>query len=108
MKKRLKRKLHKMYISEIVCDISQNNIWRKKLFESESGTKFFISQENLNDITKYIRSYILRYNLKYYVWKVEGEVNDWDFYYEGGILFKFQSVEFEDIYDYSFNNTSVI
>ncbi len=108
MKKRLEKKLHKKYLSDIVCDISQSSVWRKRLFESLYDTKYLISIENSAELPQYIKTPILKYNLRYFVSKIEGIVDDWDFYYDGGVLFRFEAVKYGSIHGYSFNNTEVI
>lgn len=59
MKKRIKRKLHKRYLEDIVIEISQSSLWRKRLFETGYEIKVPISIENVNDLPKYI-SFIFR------------------------------------------------
>ena len=108
MKKRLKKKLHKKFLSDIVCDISQSSLWRARLFQSPYNIRFLICIENLKELSVYIRNPILKYNLRYYVSKIEGTVDEWDFYYDSGELFKFEAVKYGSVYGYSFNNTEVI
>jgi hypothetical protein len=46
--------------------------------------------------------------LRYFVSKIEGIVDDWDFYYDGGVLYRFEAVKYGSIHGYSFNTTEVI
>lgn len=107
MNKRIKRKLHKKYIIDIAYYISLSPLWRKRLFDSKYGEKFTISYQNLYELPQYVKKTIARYKLNYFVYKTE-EILDEDFYYEGGVFFKFESVKFKGITNYSFNNTEVI
>ena len=107
MNKRSTKKVHKRYLNDICYDISLSSFWRKRLFDSKDKEKFLIDIHNLNELPKYVKGPVARYRLRYYVYKTD-EVLDKDFYYEGGVFFKFEAVEFNKISNYSFNNLGVI
>jgi hypothetical protein len=105
--KRLIKKVHKKYLNDICYDISLSSFWRKKLFDGKDKEKFLIDLHIINELPKYIKTPVLRYRLRYYVYKTD-EILDMDFYYEGGVFFKFEAVGFNKISNYSFNNLGVI
>lgn len=112
MRKRLKKKIHKLNLSEICCWISQENEWREKLFKSEFNTKFIIDR-NQKPIHNYVKKHIYKYNLRYYVSLVSGyDVSDdiiysffdnYDKENRESIFFKFEPVEFPEYFVYSLN-----
>lgn len=107
MNKRLRKKLHKKYLEDVVCEISLSSFWRKKLFEESADVKILISPKNLNELPEYIKYQIGRFKLQYFFYKTD-EILDKDVYYDGGVFFKFEAVKFQSIWNYSFNNIGVI
>lgn len=107
MNKRIRRKVHKKCMFDVIYDISISHLWRKKLFESKEGEKFQV--DRLSSFPepglKRLHRILCRYNLKYYVSKVpDQEGPKWDWTEKGFVYFKFQSVEFPEIFDFSSNN----
>ena len=110
MNKRIRRKVHKRCLCEVVYGISVTSEWRKRLFESTNGTKFKIDRQSIikAKVPKALQYVVCRYGLRFYVSAiVEEEIPGWEGY-PGCIMFKFAVVEFPDIYDYSANNPEVI
>lgn len=77
MKKRLKSKLHKKYISEVVYDVSTSSYWRKRIFETNASHQ--INKMEVTDISDDFIRVINRYDLQYRVFKVLfSEAIGWD------------------------------
>lgn len=108
MNKRISKKLHKKYLNDdVVLEISTSSLWRQRLFDSNYGEKFIISSKNLKEVPKWIIQPVVKYKLKYQVYKTDEMLNE-EIYYEGGVFFKFEPVKFKRFSDFSFNNTGVI
>lgn len=112
MDKRIRRKVHSRYLPDAVCDISQASIWRKKLFDSEYGTRFLIDcNSTIHQNLDYLRKFLCRYKLRYFVSKVlYSETTGWEDYegLEDDVMFKFEVVEFPEIFAFSANNSKSI
>jgi len=100
MKKISKRKYYKKHTCDIAFDISQSNYWRQQLYESDYNHKFLINRDSKMHISKYLHKILIGHNLNFYISKVLERLEHFD---EGCIIFKFESVEFPDIKEYSGN-----
>lgn len=105
--KRLTKKVHKKYLNDICYDISLSSFWRKRLFNSKDKEKFLIDLRNINEIPKCVKSPVLRYKLRYFVYKTD-EILDKNLYFEGGVFFKYEAVGLKKVCTYSFNTLGVI
>ncbi len=106
MNKRIRRRVHTRYLNDVIYAISIASPWRKKLFEAEYGIKFEINRNTTTkeEVHEYFYRLLCRYSLKYCVSKVQlEEVSGWEGY-DGCEIFKFESVEFPEIFDFSANN----
>lgn len=101
MRKRLKKKLHKKYLYDLIYELSNSDIWRKKVNQTSHGDRILINKDNHKNIPGYLRRKIVNHNLSYNVYKVEKS--------REYIAFRFESTKFSDqVYDYSFNNPSKV
>lgn len=87
-----------------MLEISQSSLWRKKLFESQNDKKFEISSKKSNELPEYIKNIFKKYNLRYYVSKIESSPEN---FATDLIIFKFESCRFSSIVGYSGNNQNV-
>jgi hypothetical protein len=92
MKKRIRKKLHKRYIHDVVYEVSVSDVWRERLFKTKYG---WVGRETADQLPPYLARVIHQYNLKYKV-LVEQEEEVW--------LFVFQSAEFNDVHEVSWNS----
>ncbi|SET40463.1 hypothetical protein [Paenibacillus sp. NFR01] len=107
MKKRVRKKLHKKYLVDIVYEMSISSSLRKKLFNGSN--KLTVDSNNLHDVLSYIKQRIKRYDLRYYVSVVpHSETVGWEDWGDDQVYFKFESVEFPYINLFSANNPNVI
>ena len=109
MNKRIRKKVHKRHLVDVVYGISISPAWRKKLFEADYGNEFLIAchTTSRNEIPEYLRKQLCRYKLRYRVSKVSIENASGREDYEIYTIFKFEADEFSDIYDFSANNPKV-
>ncbi|OPH61824.1 hypothetical protein BC351_00870 [Paenibacillus ferrarius] len=106
MKKRIRKKFHKIYLGDIVYEISVSSLCRKELFE---GNKLTVSPNNLYDLSNYIKLRTKRYGLRYHVSIVRhSETVGWEDWGDDQVYFKFESAEFPYIKSFSANNPKVI
>ncbi len=108
MKKRLNKKMHKIWLEWGVIDASQDSYWRKKLFESDEYESFPIDKDHLEGILPEVAKAIKKYNLQYLAAKVPAcETEPW--LSEGGlIIFKFWAKHYPSVKMFSGNNPDVI
>lgn len=102
MKQRLKKKLHKKYLADLILDVSLSSFWRKRLFEAAYGEKFFISSVTVEGISLEFQKIVHRYRLSYKVFALKDEAED------GYVIFKFEATKFPKINGWSTNNITVI
>ena len=107
MKKRLRKKIHRNYLDEVV-ELSQLSFWRKLLFEAEFGEKFAIDSKTMEGIPEELQKLLRRYQLSYYISKVPHEqATEWrgwkDF-----VLFKVEASEFPSVCSVCANNPEII
>lgn len=101
MNRRIKRKIYKRDMCIVVYGISIDGFWRKRLFSSENDCNHLLNKSTAN-LPDEVKNIIVKYNLKINVCKSKNTPD------ESGVIFKFTSVEFDDIISYSENNPEVI
>lgn len=94
MNKRIRKKLYKKYLDDVRYEISVSDEWRKLLFDNDFNLKLLIDRNTTKNVV-YLFKILNKYDLKYYVSKLE--FNDKE------VVFKFESVEFNNIYNSSYN-----
>jgi hypothetical protein len=92
MTKRLRKKLHKVYINDVVFEVSTSDYWRDRLPKTKYG---FIDYNNIKDISSCLAKKIKRYKLKYEI-NVKYEDPFW--------VFTFRAIEFKDVWEESYNS----
>ena len=97
-----RRQLYKDSIVDIALDISQSDSWRNLLFSSNYGEKFLINSNSEFYFSNSTKPLVVKHNLQFYVSKVlkcpvKYMMED------GYTIFKFQSLEFPEVVQYSGN-----
>jgi len=100
--KKCRRKLYASSIHEIALDISQSDYWRKQLFSSNYGETFLIDSDSEFYFPNSTKPLVVESNLQFYVSKVK-ECPVQYMMDDGFVIFKFQSIEFPEIVQYSGN-----
>jgi hypothetical protein len=109
MKKRLRKKLHKIHLIDVVYNVSVSPIWREKLFKSVLYKKYIIDKKRNEGTSNRLKKILVNANLRYYVSIIpHEEAYGWHDWKSSHIYFKFESVEFPNIKDFSANNPEVI
>jgi len=99
-----RRQLYRKSIVDVALEISQSDYWRQLLFSNWYNKKFMFSSETEYEIPDYLKtiSIIFEHDLQFYVSKVS-ECHVRYLKEDGYVIFKFQSVEFPEIVQYSGN-----
>ena len=107
-KRRIDKKLHKIWLDLEVIDLSQKSYWRERLFNSNKNQHFDINENNFEEASKILKEAIMKYKLKFKVCRVhESEADHW--LSEGGnIVFKFWATNYPSLKAYTGNNPKVI
>lgn len=107
MRGRIRKKLHKRYLIDVVSDISQSPWWRQRLFAAEVGQQLAIANPTNEEIPAFLQKILRRYRLSYQVAKVpHSQTKGW-FGYEDCVMFRFEATEFPTVHDFSANNPKV-
>lgn len=93
-------KSHEKYLEEVVRKISQDSVWREKLFAGKYNERFLLSFKQLEEVPCELWTDFTRYGLEFLVSKVDSCPKEFE---EGGIIFKFEAKEFSQLVSYSSN-----
>ena len=104
LNKRISKKMHKRFLTDVAYGISLSSDWRRKLFSLPVGRELLINR-NCADLPPYVEPYFRKYNLMYTVCVDEKCP---EFFGEGLVIFKFAPKQFKDVCFYSGNNPQVI
>lgn len=106
--RRLRKKLHKHWLSAGVVDATQHTYWRDLLYKSDYYDSIPINKEHMQGLSKCVCLAIEKYNLQYLTAKIRpDEAESW--LSDGGlVIFKFWAQEFPSVNIFSGNNPHVI
>ena len=90
------------YIFSVALDISQSDYWRQLLFSNDYRVKFLINSSSEFYFPNSTVLLIAKHNLQFYVSKVRKCPIRY-MMEDGYVIFKFQSVEFPEVVQYSGN-----
>ncbi|HWR43715.1 hypothetical protein [Sporomusa sp.] len=91
MKFAIAEKLHEKYLEEVVTAISQDGLWRKKLFEGHYDERFLITFKELEELPCQLWTTFCQYGLEFFVSKIYSCPEGLD---EGLIIFEFKAKGF--------------
>ena len=94
MKFALAEKLHEKYLDDVVTEICQDSLWRKKLFEGQYNEQFLITFKELEELPCHLWSTFCEYGLEFFVSKIYSCPEGFD---EGIILFEFKAKDFSHL-----------
>ena len=94
MKFAIAEKLHEKYLEDVVTGISQDNLWRKKLFEGQFNEQFLITFKELEELPCHLWSPFSQYGLEFFVAKIYSCSEGTD---EGCVLFEFTAKGFSHL-----------
>lgn len=103
MNKRIRKKVHKEYILEVVCDGSSSSVLREMVRDTEPYKKIRLNLFDAKIFTPFVTVPAGRYKLKYNVHRTEGtEENPLE------CLLVFEAVDFPDIKSASYNDLNYL
>jgi len=109
MKKRIRKKLHKNHLIDVVYSVSVSPIWREQLFKSVQYKKYIIDKKHYEGVTNQLKKIIFKRSLRYFVSIIpQHEAYGWEDWDSTQIYLKFESIEFPNLVDFSANNPEVI
>jgi len=100
--RKCRRQLYKKSIVDIALDISQSDFWRKLLSSSGYDKKFLINSNSEFYFPNSTKALVIKHNLQFYVSKVKKCPIRY-MMKDGFVIFKFQSLEFPEVVQYSGN-----
>lgn len=101
MKFALADKFHEKYLEDVVIEVSQDSLWRKRLFEGQYNERFLITFRELEELPCSLWTIFSQYGLEFFVSKVNSCPEEFD---EEPVIFKFEAKGFSHIVRYSGNN----
>jgi len=90
--------VHKKYIDDVVSEISQDELWRERLFAAAYQEQFLITYKELEQLPCRLWEDFSKYGLEFLVSKVE---NCSEGLNKGSIILKFEAKEFAHLIKYS-------
>ena len=93
-------KFHEKYLEDVMKEISQDDLWRQRLFEGKYNEEFLLTYKKLEELPCNLWANFSKYGLEFSVSKVDSCPEKVS---EGLIMFKFQAMQFKHIVSYSSN-----
>lgn len=103
MNNRIKKKVHKKYIQEVVCDGSTSSVLREMVRDTEPYQRIQLNLYDKKIFTPFVYMPAGRYNLKYTVYRTEGDREN-----PLECLMVFEATEFPDIKSSSYNDLNYL
>ena len=94
MKFAIAEKLHEKYLEDVVTEISQNSLWRKKLLTGQFNDQFLITYKELEELPCHLWSPFSQYGLEFFVAKIYSCPERAD---GGGVLLEFKAKGFPHV-----------
>jgi len=101
MKFAIAEKLCEKYLEDVVREVIEDNLWRKKLVEGQYDERFLITFKDLEELPCRLWAVFSQYGLEFFVSKVHSCPDESG---EGVIIFKFEAKEFPQVVRYSIIN----
>lgn len=105
---RLLKKIHKRWLESDIVDLSQDQHWRKRLFDSPPGQVFAISIDDTLGLRGDAVAAVCRYKLRFSLQRVELSQADAWLSEGGSVVFKFWASNYPSVRIYSGNNPLVV
>lgn len=99
MKFAIAEKLHEKYLETVMLTVSQDSLWKKKLFEEEYNEQFLITFKDLEELPYSLWSNFSQYGLEFFVSKVSSDSCPEEIS-PGTIIFRFEAKGFPHLVRY--------
>jgi len=97
MKFAIAEKIHEKYIDDVVIEVSQDSLWRKRIFEGQYNDRFLITYKELEELPCGLWTSFSKYGLEFFVSKIHSSPEEFD---EEVIFLKFEAKGFSDLVRY--------
>lgn len=104
MKFALADKYHEKYLGEVVKEVSQDSMWRKRLLEGRYNEQFLLTCKELEALPLHLWTIFSQYGLEFFVSKVHTRPEEFD---DRLVIFKFQAKEYPHLVRYSRNDPRI-
>ena len=101
MKFAMTEKFYEKYLKDVVLEVSQDGLWRERLFAARYNKPFLLTYKELEEVPCSLWTTFSQYGLEFFVSKVNGCPEE---FAEGLIVFKFEAKGFPHLVGYSGNN----
>jgi len=105
MKFAIAEKSHEKYLNDVVREISQDCLWRKRLLQAQYNEKFLITYKELDELPCKLWTIFSQYGLEFFVSKIQECPEKFE---EGFTIFKFEAKGFSHLVSYSGNDKSLL
>lgn len=92
--------LHEKHLEDVVREVSQDSLWRKRLLEGPSNVPFLLTYKEFDELPCRLWNTFSQYGLEFFVSRVDSCPEEFD---EGVIIFKFEAKNFSNLIRYSGN-----
>jgi len=97
MKFAIAEKLHEKYLEDVVIEISEDCLWRKRLLEGQYNEQFLVTFKELEELPCRLWTTFSQYGLEFLVSKVHSCPEEFE---EGLTILKFAAKDFSHIVSY--------
>lgn len=104
MKFAMAEKLCEKYLEDVVREVSQDDLWRKRLAQGPYDEQFLITYKDLEELPCSLWTAFSQYGLEFFVSKVHSCPEEAR---EGLIIFKFEAKDFPHVVKYSVDSSAV-
>jgi len=101
MKFAIAEKLYEKYLDDVVIEVSQDSLWRERLFGGQYNEQFLLTFKELEELPCRLWTVFSQYGLEFFVSKVHSCPEEFD---KELIIFKFEAKGFSHLVSYSGNN----
>lgn len=102
MRRRLRKKLHREWLTDLVDEVSQGDGWRRRLFEAPASQRLRVDRDHLDGewFSDEFPRAVIRSDLRFVVWRGDPEPQP----DECTVPFFFEALEFPSVRGLSWNN----
>lgn len=105
MKFAIAEQSHEKYLEDTVREVSEDSLWRKRLFEGPYDKPLLITYKELEELPCSLWADFSKYGLEFFVSKVDSGREKSN---KGEIIFKFEAKGFSNLVQYSCNHKNIL
>lgn len=106
--RRVRRKLHRQSLIDVLFGLSISYIWRARIYEAGLGVELLVDSSTLDDLPTAVLAAVRRGRLRYRAsWVPHEWTSGWQGY-EDQVMFRLRAEEFPELEAFSANNPEAI